>query len=73
MNAKKCDRCGEFFQNTTTTVAEELSAAAKQLFESNENYRIRMLISSVAVNVDLCKNCSDSLKSWFKDGGNENA
>lgn len=50
MNAKKCDRCGEYYDKN---VNPAFSLGKRNSFNDYPNY------------VDLCKKCTDELEEWF--------
>jgi hypothetical protein len=60
-NAKKCDRCGEFYQAVEQNVVEQLAYNIGFLARP-KNDTTMMLIEQC---VDLCPECSRSLKNWL--------
>lgn len=72
--AKQCDRCGEFYVEREPTPLQQLIKNAADTFRivtgANEKEQTRQIIESV---VDLCPECSTSLKMWLnrkeKDDG----
>ena len=75
-NAKKCDRCGDFYEEKISDVFNEASTALYRLTNAfspfcADNAEGCRKIECV---VDLCPNCSRSLKKWWsrkddKDNG----
>ena len=65
-NAKKCDRCGAYYQEVEPNVFGALAAALRPITMQE---RERKCISTIETFLDLCPSCSKSLKSWVK--GNE--
>lgn len=55
MNAKRCDRCGKFYQ-----ASKEKS---KYILMNNDPTKAYKRISQV----DLCENCLKALERWMKN------
>lgn len=63
--AKKCDRCGEFYQEIEPQgIAETLEAALGMMLQRRAPEEV--LIGSV---VDLCPKCENELHDWWTRKG----
>lgn len=62
MNAKKCDRCGSFYDIRYPSAIEELAIAFNATSHAQEVCR------KMEENVDLCPSCSNKLFEWLKGG-----
>lgn len=51
MNAKKCDRCGRYYDKN---VRQSYILAKQQV------------LSDLTERIDLCKQCADELEEWFR-------
>ena len=64
-NAKKCDRCGVLFEEIEESPIADLSrsfaSATRQMFGGSIN-------TPIIQGADLCKECEQSLKKWWKEG-----
>lgn len=60
-NAKKCDRCGAYYQEVEPNLIDTLVSKIGFLAKPRE-YTTHTLIESC---VDLCPKCSRSLKNWL--------
>ena len=59
-DAKKCDRCGVFYEYYPIKVGEDFNGVTTTHTHKDRNrYSVDHL--------DLCQNCSTSLKKWLKD------
>lgn len=66
MDAKRCDRCGDFYTERPANALENVAQALAQMAEavspcvckSKEQQLIEMVI-------DLCPKCSKSLNNWL--------
>ena len=70
MDAKKCDRCGKFYEernpNAFETLAESLKRALAIL---NERLFARInVMEKIEQELDLCPACLKSLNKWMKEG-----
>ena len=59
-NAKKCDRCGAYYQEVEATAIEALAKSMTSIFEAKIPKIIEMA-------VDLCPSCCTSLKRWWNE------
>lgn len=62
-NAKKCDRCGAYYQEVEATVIEILTKQVTEMFESKT---VLQNIAVIEKFLDFCPSCSESLKRWVK-------
>ena len=62
-DAKKCDRCGEYYQKVELTAIENL---ANSLRQSSMTSRVFEQLSVIEKFLDLCPSCSKSLRQWVK-------
>lgn len=62
MNAKKCDKCGKFYDEYSTKSydAEPNAILLVQNQENKETYCCKQY--------DLCRECMENLREWFKEG-----
>ena len=67
-NAKKCDRCGSFYQEVEATAIETIANSMAAIFEPK---MVLQNIAAIEKLLDLCPSCSESLKRWLK--GKEDA
>ena len=57
-DAKKCDRCGNYYvEGVTYPVVSLTSGTSKQI----------SVIGSIYYDCDLCQNCWHSFESWWKN------
>ena len=66
--AKKCDRCGVFYEERQLTAMESLAESLKAICMTQAERKLEM---AIGISLDLCPCCSKSLKKWVKgtDGG----
>ena len=62
-NAKKCDRCGVYYQEVDQSCMEELASVFAMIATP---YNIQKQISVIEKALDLCPSCSKSLKRWAR-------
>lgn len=62
-DAKKCDRCGKFYQETEPTALGSLASAMEQLLSPGTICARKLLVEKF---LDLCPSCSASLTQWLK-------
>lgn len=62
-NAKKCDRCGEFYQECAVNAIEQFVNDCKTAFSPWERLSPAETIETM---LDLCPSCSKSLRRWLK-------
>lgn len=62
MNAKKCDRCGNYYQLVWETPIETLARTMASVMYTHQ------LLERIEACVDLCPNCTEELKTWLKGG-----
>ena len=67
-NAKKCDRCGKYYEEREATPIETLAHSMEALIVPKT---VMQNISVIERILDLCPSCSESLKRWAN--GKENA
>lgn len=60
-NAKKCDRCGAYYQEAEPNAAQEL---VDNFLKYITPQSIDKQISAIEGLLDLCPSCSKSLKRW---------
>ena len=66
-DAKKCDVCGKFYEESGSggSGLDRMSAAMKRISETLTNKHDK--VAQIEAVVDLCPECSSSLKDWFKE------
>lgn len=62
-NAKKCDRCGNYYQERQPNAFEAFS---NSLFDVVAKPEVLYKIETIEKFLDLCPACSKSLKRWMK-------
>ena len=62
-NAKKCDRCGMFYQEVEPSAFDVL---AKPFFEMLSSEKLRNIQSAVEEMIDFCPQCSKEFTMWLK-------
>ena len=62
-NAKKCDRCGRYYEERMATAIENLAEGITKLV----SFPQPAIIEVIEQFVDLCPECSDSLKRWMRE------
>lgn len=62
-NAKKCDRCGNYYQESEPNAFESLSNYFSGMVSQSE---VLHRIAVIEKCLDLCPACSKSLKRWMK-------
>lgn len=60
-DVKKCDRCGKFFDRSTSG---EFEGRVMMTFKFSEYW----MHDTAEVKKDLCKECADKLETWLKAG-----
>ena len=65
MIAKKCDRCGSFYEEIEPNAIEILG---KTLLEFTQNQR---KTPAPILHNDLCKRCSKSFSKWWGGASND--
>lgn len=61
-DAKKCDRCGGYYEERETDAFEELTKALKSMvYPESKSYRISKIF-------DFCPACEKSFEKWWKEG-----
>ena len=60
MDAKKCDRCGAFYEVRYSNIIDELTKAINAITHAED---LREIMEE---NVDLCPDCSKQLLKWLK-------
>lgn len=61
-NAKKCDRCGRYYDSNVLSAMQSAAAALEKLKRSLQQEAVKQ----IEENVDLCPQCVNSLKRWYK-------
>lgn len=67
-NAKKCDRCGDFYMEREITLfdnAIKTIAKAVQTIVSPNNKSV--IQDRIETHIDVCPKCSKSLKMWLNE------
>ena len=62
-NAKKCDRCGLFYQEVDPSAIDIL---ANSFFETFSSKNLRNVQSVVEEMIDFCPQCSKEFTMWLK-------
>jgi hypothetical protein len=62
-NAKKCDRCGMFYQEVDPSAIDILVNSFSEMFTSSN---LRNVQSAVEGMVDFCPQCSKEFTIWLK-------
>lgn len=62
-DAKKCDRCGNIYEETQPTAFESLADALSEIVMPQ---RVTAQASLIEYFLDLCPLCCKSLKRWVK-------
>lgn len=66
-DAKKCDRCGNFYQRVELNAIEELGKAMSDMVAYIATpVNVTKQICAIESCLDLCPSCSKSLKRWAK-------
>lgn len=60
-NAKKCDRCGTYYQLVEMDAVELAVSVLRDAFTKKN---VLAQIRAIEANLDLCPSCSESLKRW---------
>lgn len=68
-DAKKCDRCGDFYveveENCFAGAIRALNEMCEYISKPQAETKARNFISEIEKHVDLCSKCSKGLKKWF--------
>ena len=62
-DAKKCDRCGAYYQEVKKNYLDSLADALRPITMTQEERKCWTLIESF---LDFCPNCTKSFKRWMK-------
>ena len=66
MNAKKCDRCGAFYERYAREAEPSDSDKIKNLLNNKRNgFMITQDIGYYSENIDLCPECFEELLKWL--------
>lgn len=68
-DAKKCDRCGVLFEPYIKDENVRLNKESECTGYSNLLLRVKNIMNPYfdeQINIDLCKNCANSLNNWLK-------
>lgn len=66
MNAKKCDRCGAFYERYTREAQPSDSDKIKKLLSLKRNgFMITQDTGYCSENIDLCPECFEKLLKWI--------
>lgn len=68
MTVIKCDRCGRIFEEKTVGFCEDIANVVKKLTEPKETTRRNEQIEEIKDLLDLCPDCTESLKKWLETG-----
>lgn len=68
-DAKKCDRCGNYYQEREMNAIESLAKIVGETYYPNAYGAVR----AIERVVDLCPGCSKSLRQWLsmKEGAED--
>lgn len=70
MNAKKCDRCGKFYEFYKIESQGEYIKGTAGIIKIS---RTQFGCKNEVADYDLCRDCAESFQSWFEEGRqNEN-
>lgn len=61
--AKKCDRCGHFYEEVEPTALGDIALAMERLLSPGSVYTRQLIVEK---SLDLCPDCSKSLTRWLK-------
>ena len=67
-NAKKCDRCGKYYEEREMNAFEAVAKSIEKAFTPQTEIKCIMAIEGL---LDLCPACSKSLKEWVKGAKKE--
>ena len=62
-NAKKCDRCGAYYQEANPNLINTIAFAVEHIAMKPEELKCISVIEKL---LDLCPPCTKSLKRWVK-------
>lgn len=62
-NAKKCDRCGMFYQEVEPSACDVLANSFSEMFSPKN---LRNIQSAVEAMIDFCPQCSKEFTMWLK-------
>lgn len=62
MMAKKCDRCGGYYELVYETPIETLARSMAAVMYMHQ------VLEKIEACVDLCPKCNEELKRWLKGG-----
>lgn len=65
MVAKKCDRCGSYYDTAFENPVEALARSLASVLYGNE------LLEKIESCVDLCPKCAEELVNWLNGGAFE--
>ena len=69
-NAKKCDRCGAFYEvRGFMTLEKTVITKVRRLFKNGVDDKLGEILQGF----DLCDCCFDSLQDWLEGGKREKA
>ena len=60
-DAKRCDRCGAYYEERERNAVEEFAAALREFSKDTAKYNLCKAMTS---HVDLCVECEKSLEEW---------
>lgn len=63
-DAKKCDRCGKYYQEVEPNAFESLANAISRMVIPQ---KVLKPIYTIEKMLDLCPSCSKSLKKWLME------
>ena len=71
MNAKKCDKCGEFYVEVAANPIEQAIHDLTEALRKVTNGEGYSLFGKLKGNADLCSECEKSLRAWCNGGNND--
>ena len=71
MNAKKCDRCGEFYVEVMANPIETAMHNLVEAFRKIKNGEDFSLYKKLKDTADLCSDCDKRLRVWCMGGDND--
>lgn len=68
MTVIKCDRCGAIFKKVPMSLSEEIKGVVENFISPAEKLRRIEQIEVITDRLDLCPDCTESLKKWLETG-----
>lgn len=66
-DAKKCDRCGGYYEEREPNALDGLADALNSIIESIGNTPEKINPDRISHSFDLCSACEKSFKKWWKE------